>query len=86
MEARLCWNDSTTKCLSIQQLWLNPQKQVSQMQKVSSLSLRETNVANADFVSWKQVMYLNPTKNFLFFTDANRLPEQLIFSLTAVFP
>ena len=86
MEARLCWNDSTRKCLRIQQLWLNPQKQVSQMQKVSSLSLRETNVANADFVSWKQVMYLNPTKNFLFFTDANRLPEQLIFSLTAVFP
>ena len=86
MEARLCWNDSTTKCLRIQQLWLNPQKQVSQMQKVSSLFLRETNVANGDFVSWKQVMYLNPTKNFLFFTDANRLPEQLIFSLTAVFP
>ena len=55
------------------------------MQKVSSLSLQETTVANADFVSSKQVMYLNPTKNFLFFTDANRLPEQLIFSLTAVF-
>ena len=56
------------------------------MQKVSSLSLQETTVANADFVSSKQVMYLNPTKNVLFFTDANRLPEQLIFSLTAVFP
>ena len=56
------------------------------MQKVSSLSLRETNVANVDFVSLKQIMYLNPMNNFLFFTDANRLPEQLIFSLTAVFP